>query len=115
MRRGLMKWSSAPALGKQREIDVGRKAAYSSPRIYRQLKGETFRQQTAGGTPLMRETGLRGRHEQRVKGTVNSKHALPVAPNRLEPNFATGRPDQAWRARSNRGEGTRREGRSWVP
>ena len=46
----------------------------------------------------MRENGLRGRHKRRFKATTDSKHTLPVAPNLLEQNFETERPDQAWTA-----------------
>jgi len=47
---------------------------------------------------LMRENGLRGRHKRPFKATTDSKHTLPVAPNRLDQNFETERPDQAWTA-----------------
>src|SRR5207247_11176724 len=33
---------------------------------------------------LMRENDLRGRHKRRFKATTDSKHSLPVAPNRLK-------------------------------
>ena len=46
----------------------------------------------------MRENGLRGRHKRRFKATTDSKHTLPVAPNRLDQNFETERSDHAWTA-----------------
>lgn len=43
---------------------------------------------------LMRVHGIKARHKRRA--TTNSKHTLPVAPNRLEQKFETARPDQVW-------------------
>ena len=39
-----------------------------------------------------------GRHKRRYKATTDSRHSLPVAPNRLAQNFETERPDQVWTA-----------------
>src|SRR5438552_2641190 len=41
---------------------------------------------------------LRAGHKRRFKATTDSKHSLPVAPNRLEQNFSTEKPDQVWTA-----------------
>jgi len=46
----------------------------------------------------MRANGIRARHKRRFKATTDSNHSLPVAPNRLEQNFSTERPDQVWTA-----------------
>ncbi len=47
---------------------------------------------------LIRENGIRARHERRYKATTDSKHRLPVAPNRLDRHFSPAAPSQAWSA-----------------
>jgi len=44
------------------------------------------------------EVEQRRTHKRRFKATTDSKHTLPVTPNRLDRNFETERPDQAWTA-----------------
>jgi putative transposase len=78
------------------EIHTETKAAYGSPRIYLELKSRGFPVSKGRVERLMRENGLRGRHKRRFKATTDSKHTLPVAPNRLEQNFVTEHPDQVW-------------------
>jgi putative transposase len=96
---GPKKWLSDSALLKRiREIHEETKAAYGSPRIYQELKGLGIPVSKGRVERLMRENDLRGRHKRRFKATTDSKHSLPVAPNRLEQNFETERPDQAWTA-----------------
>ena len=96
---GPTKWLSDAALLKLiREIHEQTKAAYGSPRIYEEIKGRGIPVGKGRVERLMRENGLRGRHKRRFKATTDSKHSLPVAPNRLEQNFTTERPDQVWTA-----------------
>jgi putative transposase len=96
---GPKKWLSDGELLKRiREIHDETKAAYGSPRIYQELKGLGIPVSKGRVERLMRENGLRGRHKRRFKATTDSKHTLPVAPNRLEQNFETERPDQVWTA-----------------
>jgi len=96
---GPTKWLSDGELLKRiREIHEETKAAYGSPRIFLELKGRGFPVSKGRVERLMRENGLRGRHKRRFKATTDSKHTLPVAPNLLDQNFETERPDQAWTA-----------------
>ena len=44
----------------------------------------------------MREAGLRGRVRRRFRRTTDSRHRHPIAPNRLERDFRTSQPDEAW-------------------
>ena len=90
--------SEGELLKRIREIHEETKAAYRSPRIYQELKGRGIPVSKGRVERLMRENGLRGRHKRRFKATTDSKHSLPVAPNRLDQNFETERPDQAWTA-----------------
>jgi len=96
---GPTKWlSDSKLLQLIREIHAETKAAYGSPRIYLELKSRGFPVGKGRVERLMRENGLRGRHKRRFKATTDSKHTLPVAPNRLDQNFVTDRPDQVWTA-----------------
>lgn len=96
---GPTKWLSDSALLKLiREIHRQTKAAYGSPRIYQELKARGVPAGRPRVERLMRENDIRGRHKRRFKATTDSKHLLPVAPNRLDQNFATERPDQVWTA-----------------
>jgi putative transposase len=98
---GPTKWlSDGELLKRVREIHEETKAAYGSPRIFLELKGRGFPVSKGRVERLMRENGLRGRHKRRFKATTDSKHSLPVAPNRLDQNFETEHPDQAWTADS---------------
>jgi len=45
---------------------------------------------------MMRENGITARPLKRFCKTTDSNHNLPVAPNLLERNFETDRPDLAW-------------------
>lgn len=74
------------------------KGAYGSPRIYDELKARGIPVSQARVEKLMRDNDIRGRHKRRFKATTDSKHNLPVAPNLLNRNFATERPDQVWTA-----------------
>jgi Transposase and inactivated derivatives len=44
----------------------------------------------------MREMGLKARHQRKFKETTNSKHNHPIAPNLLDRQFQTDRPNQVW-------------------
>lgn len=45
---------------------------------------------------IRREHGIRCKQVKKFKATTNSNHALPVAENVLEQNFAADAPNQAW-------------------
>ena len=48
---------------------------------------------------MMRHHGIRARAPRRYRVcTTDSKHSLPVAPNLLDQNFVTDRPNQVWLA-----------------
>jgi transposase InsO family protein len=44
----------------------------------------------------MREAGLKAKGRQKYKATTDSEHALPIAPNLLERELRTDRPNTAW-------------------
>jgi putative transposase len=81
-----------------RTIHAESKAAYGSPRIWREIKARGLPVGRERVARLMKEHGIRAKHKRRYKATTDSKHALPVAANLLDQRFDTSRPDQTWTA-----------------
>lgn len=79
-----------------RSIHVELKGAYGSPRMVRELRARGFGACKARVERLMRENGIRARHKRRYRVTTDSRHGLPVAPNRLKRDFAPAEPNQVW-------------------
>lgn len=94
-RRGL---TDAPLLALIRSIHAELKGADGSPRMVHELRARGFSASKARVERLMREHGIRGRHERRDKATTDSQHSLPVADNRLARDFAPSGPNQVWSA-----------------
>ena len=74
------------------------KGAYGSPRMLREVRARGFPAGKERVERIMRENGIRARHKRRYKATTDSKHALPIAPNVLDRNFAPSAPNQTWTA-----------------
>lgn len=81
-----------------RSVHAQYKAAYGSPRMYRELRERGYRVSKGRVERLMREHELRARHKRRFKATTDSKHALPVADNVLARDFAPAAPNRVWTA-----------------
>jgi putative transposase len=45
---------------------------------------------------IRKKLGLRCKQKRKFKATTDSRHALPVAPNRLARQFAVAEPNKAW-------------------
>ena len=70
---------------------------YGAPRVYVVLRDKhDYTGSLNRIKRLMREAGLRAKARRRFKATTDSKHTLPVSPNRLEQNFQAQYPDQIW-------------------
>lgn len=69
---------------------------YGSPRLTAELKAEGWRVGRPGVAKRMRALGLKARAAKKYKATTQSKHHLPVAPNRLEQDFTAHAPNQKW-------------------
>lgn len=74
------------------------KGADGSPRRLRELHARGFPASKERVERRMRENGIRARHKRRDKATTDSKHALPVADNRLARDFTPSSPNQVWTA-----------------
>lgn len=62
---------------------------YGWPRMWRELRKRGLR--------VGKQHGIRARGKRRFRvATTDSRHDLPIAPNRLDRNFSPLRPDAAW-------------------
>ena len=69
---------------------------YGSPRIHQQLLREGEQLSRRRVARLMRKEGLQSQIRPKWVATTDSKHQLPVAPNRLDQEFASERLGQVW-------------------
>ena len=73
------------------------RGAYGWPRIWRQLRRQRIRVGKRRVQRLMQQHGIQARGKRRFRvTTTDSRHDLPIAPNRLDRNFAAAAPNQAW-------------------
>jgi len=76
--------------------EQGRRA-YGSPRVTQELKRRNYPCGRHRVARLMRQAGLRGLLKRSFRPrTTDSKHELPIAPNRLKQCPKPSQPDRAW-------------------
>lgn len=72
---------------------------YGAPRVHRELLAQDMRCSKNTVAKLMRKAGLRSKRRRRfVVRTTDSRHAHPIAPNRLNRKFQQAELNQAWAA-----------------
>jgi putative transposase len=82
-----------------RRIHAESDGTYGAPRVHAALRRGGRRIGRSRIERLMRHAGLRGRATLRRRPrTTDSRHAYPIAPNRLGRNFVASRPGQVWLA-----------------
>lgn len=69
-----------------------------SPRVHRELRAQGTRVGKKRVERLMRQDGLRAKRPRPFRVTTQSAHAHPVAPNRLQRQFAVPALNQVWGA-----------------
>jgi transposase InsO family protein len=79
-----------------RRVFNAHKGRYGSPRVWEDLKAEGWRVGRPRVARRMQALGLKARAARKFKATTQSKHTLPVAPNRLEQDFTASAPNQKW-------------------
>lgn len=89
---------SKEALGVHvRAVYQEHRGAYGWPRIWRQLRAEGVHVGKQRVQRLMQQQGLRARGRKRFRVvTTDSRHDLPIAPNRLDRQFRVNAPNQVW-------------------
>jgi putative transposase len=72
---------------------------FGAPRIHAALRGLGHTASRGRVERIMRHHGIQAIMPRRFRlCTTDSRHDLPIAPNRLGQNFAAGRPNQVWLA-----------------
>ena len=98
-------WLKNPYLKIRKDHDIGKriedifeekKKLYGSPRIHSDLKDEGINCGHNRVAKIMRKKGLKARIKKKFKATTDSNHDYPIAPNILNRNFTTDKPDKAW-------------------
>lgn len=79
-----------------RRVFNAHKGRYGSPRVWEALKAAGWRLGRPRVARRMQALGLKARAARKFKATTQSKHSLPVAPNRLEQDFTASAPNQKW-------------------
>jgi putative transposase len=82
-----------------RRLHASHHGRYGSPRLQAALRAEGRQVSRGRVERLMRAHGSRAIAGRRFRpATTNSRHALPVAPNLLNQQFAVTRPNTVWLA-----------------
>ncbi len=79
-----------------RAVHAETRGAYGWPRMWRELRKRGLRVGKQRVQRLMQQHGIRARGKRRFRVTTDSRHDLPIAPNRLDRNFSPPRPNTAW-------------------
>jgi putative transposase len=86
-------------LSEIRRLHLAHRGRYGAPRIHAALRGLGHTASRGRVERLMRHHGIRAITPQRFRlCTTDSRHDLPIAPNRLDQKFAAERPNQVWLA-----------------
>lgn len=86
-------------LGDVRRLHAEHHGRYGSPRMHAALRAEGRTASRGRVERLMRRHGIRALAGRRFKPcTTNSRHDLPIAPNRLQQVFVAAAPNRVWLA-----------------
>jgi putative transposase len=82
-----------------RRLHLAHRGRYGAPRIHAALRGLGHTASRGRVERLMRHHGIGAMVPRRFRVcTTDSRHDLPIAPNRLDQNFVAERPNQVWLA-----------------
>ena len=105
-RSGYYRWKRQPQSKRQkedekilveiREAHKNSRRTYGSPRITDELQSNGTTCSKKRVARLMKLHGIAGKAKKKFKATTNSNHALPVAENLLNQNFAAEKPNTVW-------------------
>ena len=103
---GYYAWLKRPESSREREnrrltveikaVHEASRQTYGSPRIHAELAAKGISCSKGRVARLMKEHGIRAKQKRKFRVTTDSKHSLPVAPNRLDRQFEAQGPNQAW-------------------
>ncbi len=81
-----------------RQIYTTSRSSYGSPRVHAELRAQGIRCSKKRVARLMRRAGLRAHRPRRSWATTDSRHALPIAANLLQRDFAAPAANTKWAA-----------------
>lgn len=70
--------------------------SYGSPRMAVELEKRGFKVSRPRTARMMKASHLQARRMRKWKQTTDSNHTYPIAPNRLNRQFTTSRPNEVW-------------------
>ena len=89
--------ANAQIVQQLRSLHAQSRGSYGRPRLTAALRQQGQRCSQARVGRLMRQQGLRGAMRRRFRvATTDSRHDLPIAPNRLAASAAPSGPNQVW-------------------
>ena len=107
-RSGYYAWRTRPASCRRRadgqlaaqirQIHAASRRTYGSPRIHAELQDQGVRCSEKRVAHVMRRAGIRACQPRRSRTTTDSRHALPVAANLLNREFAAPAANTKWAA-----------------
>ena len=83
-------------LSQVRHIHKETRGTYGSRRMSEALKAAGYAVGRFRARSLMKKAGLEVKRPKRFKKTTDSRHKLPVAPNRLNQQFRVDQPNKIW-------------------
>ena len=83
-------------LSQVRHIHKETRGTYGSRRMSKALEAAGYAVGRFRARRLMKKAGLEVNRPKRFKKTTDSRHKLPVAPNRVNQQFKVEQPDQIW-------------------
>jgi putative transposase len=93
------KTANRALLAEIRSLHLAHRGRYGAPRIHVALRDLGHTASRGRIERLMRHHGIRAITARRFRTcTTDSRHDWPIAPNRLNQNFAADRPNQVWLA-----------------
>ena len=93
------KTANRALLAEIRSLHLAHRGRYGAPRIHGALRDLGHAASRGRIERLMRHHGIRAITARRFRTcTTDSRHDWPIAPNRLNQNFAADRPNQVWLA-----------------
>ena len=88
--------ANAALLTRIRLVHAQSRQTYGSPRVHAELQAQGVPCGRHRVARLMRHHAIQAWHKRRFRRTTRVNPRLPVAPNRLNQDFATARPNQVW-------------------
>ena len=83
-------------LSQVRHIHQKSRETYGSRRMSQALKAAGYNVGRFRARSLMKKAGLKVKRPKRFKKTTDSRHSLPVAPDRVNQQFTVEQPDRIW-------------------